>query len=576
MFIHAKKSLAFALMGLVVLSSFAPSAPARAGEDQTPKDDSTVACTQYTLLWTNPDAVQYPGAELGEPVPPGTEGVASNPVDVADGKAPAVPDALNGQADWQCTKASGTTDGLKVDQNSTEGNELCERAVELSARFGTLTALDHLQQNVHEAILTEIQDQINSFTGWNITLNMQDLKKKLLGEGAKFLTDQFNELFGDPIKDAVKEEANKIINTGKKELQKLAEKYVGDLAKKVVGKAAEISLVNPVPTEESGALLESSRVIEQRTADIIMEQRRQEIIANRRQHCQALYTKVNEQLKKSLLFNLSNQIVDWVQSGKQPQFIKQPGKFLGDTALLAVNRTISQIAPRLCAPFRNQVLLQIPGYSKQTNPFYQPVTCTIDQVVDNIENFYNDFKNGGWLAYSEIWQPQNNYFGASLLANELAASQASQAVQEAKSDLDRGNGFVSQYECTNWVLYSPKEPGTVTQSIMNALILVGDTYYAPDYSHVEGATEDGEAPPIPPGVPNDSHWVCTNKAYTTPGSVASGLAKQAAETTIANINQTSDVEALLRTLEDAILNKLVKSGVGGLKKILNGLPDINL
>lgn len=76
-------------------------------------------------------------------------------------------------------------------------------------------------------------------------------------------------------------------------------------------------------------------------------------------------------------------------------------------------------------------------------------------------------------------------------------------------------------------------------------------------------------------LPDDSHWACTNSARTTPGTVAANLTQQAGASTLTNINQTSDVEALLNTLQDAILNKLVKSGVSGLKDVLKGLPQIN-
>lgn len=564
---HCKLYAAFLLVALIGAPLF-PASPARAD----------VACTEYTLLWTNPDITQNPGAVPGESVPIGTGGLSKNPVTVTNNKAPDVPTALVGQADWQCTKTNGTTGTLPVDKNSTEGSELCTKAVELSAKFGALTSLDHVQKSVQDTIFGFLQNKISSFTGLNIPLNAKDLIKKGIVVGGKFLGDKFNDIFGNPMKKGIQDQANKIIDKGKKQLEDIAKKYLGDLASKASSAAKNIIGVNTaVPTQESsGPLLDSTKIIEQRTGDIIAEQRHQEIIANRRQECQLLYNKTNETIKNSLLFQLSNQIVDWIQSGKQPQFIKQPGKFLEDTAILAVNRSISQLAPRLCSSFRDQVVVQIPGYSAQTNPFYQPVTCTIDQVVNNVEDFYNNFQSGGWLAYQEIWQPQNNYFGASMLANSLVGAQTSAAVQVAQNDLNQGNGFASKGQCTQWVLYSPTTPGTVTESIMNALLLVGNTYYAPDYSTTQGATDDGNPPLVPANAPTDSHWKCTSAEKTTPGTVAANLTKQASASTLNNLNQTSDVEAFLGTIEDAIINKLVKSGVGGLKSLLKGLPQINL
>lgn len=544
-----------------------------AADTSSSTPSGTLTCTQYTLVWgVDPDTKTYPGAIGGASVMPGTGGLTTNPVSVTDGNAPAVPTALKGQADWQCTAQTGTTGALPVDQNSTEGTELCVKAAELAAQYGSLTSLDHIQQNVETSVLGFLQNQIKSFTGLNISLNAKDLIQQGISQGGQFVESKFNEIFANPMKKEVQDQANAIIDQGKQELQQLADKYTKQLANSAVGSLT--GGITSVPTNPQGQIITNTDLTNQRLADVITEQRHQEIVANTRQQCQLLYTKTNETIKNSLLFQLSNQIVDWIQNGTQPQFIKDPGKFLSDTATLAVNRTISQLAPNLCSSFRDQVVVQIPGYSEQSNPFYQPVTCTINQVVSNVEDFYNNFQNGGWLAYQEIWQPQNNYFGASMIANEMVSSQASAAAQAAQNDLSQGNGFASQSQCTEWVLYTPAATGTVTQSIMNSLELVGNTYYAPDYSNVQGATPDGNPPAVPATAPTGSQWQCDASQKTTPGTVAANLTQQASASSLTNLNQTSDVESFMSTIQDAIINKLVKSGVTGLKGLLKGLPQI--
>jgi len=547
--------------------------PAHAAATST--DDGTVTCTQYTLVWTNPDdpAVNPPGTVVA----PGTDPLlAVNPVNISSGLEPVVPSSLTGKAEWQCTKTSGTTGELPVGTDSTEGTELCLKAAELSARFGALTSLDHLQSNIQDTVINFLQNQLSSLAHINIKLNAKDLLNKGLVAGGQFLKTEFDTLFGNPLKKEVQDKANAIIADAKKKLQDLAGKYISDLAEKT-GDAAKnlIGINTAVPTEPQGKIIENTEVTNQRLSDIIAEQRHQEVVANTRQKCQALYTKANEQIKNALLFQLSNQVVDWIQNGEAPQFIKQPGKFLADTALLAVDRTISQIAPRLCQPFRLAVTVQIPTVNNQTNPFYQQVTCSLDQVVGNIEDFYSDFRNGGWLAYQEIWQPQNNYYGAMMLTRDAVNIQQQAAIQGAQNDLNRGNGFISQTQCTEWILYKPANfSGSVTESVARALELRDGSYFEPDRSSVQGPTDDGKSPAIPSSAPEGSYWQCERGEITSPGTIAQGLSQQATQTTIANINQTSDVEALLGTIEDAILNKLVKLGVGGLKNILKGLPSL--
>jgi len=571
-------ALAFAfffLTGMVLFGS-----PRASAQTATSTASSTlsgnVTCTQYTLIWTDPDMKTYPDAIAGGEVMVGEGGLTTtNPIDVTNGSAPAVPTALKGQADWQCTETTGTTGTLPVDSSSTEGTELCIKAAQLAAEYGSLNSLDHIQQNVEDSVISFLGNQIKSFTGLTINLDAKSLVQQGVSQGGQFVESKFNEIFANPMKQQVQDQANAIIAKGKQQLQQLADQYAKQLASKATNLASNaLSGLSAVPTNPQGQIITNTDLTNQHLADVIAEQRHQEVVANTRQQCQLLYTKTNETIKNSLLFQLSNQIVDWIQNGQQPQFIKNPGKFLSDTAILAVNRSISQLAPNLCSSFRDQVVVQIPGYSEQTNPFYQPVTCTINQVVSNVEDFYNNFQNGGWLAYSEVWQPQNNYFGASMLANSLVTSQATAATQAAQNDLNQGNGFASQVQCTEWVLYSPVTTGGVTQSIMNSLELVGNTYYAPDYSNVQGATADGNPPAVPATAPADSHWQCNATQKTTPGTVAANLTQQASASTLTNLNQTSDVEAFMSTIQDAIVNKLVKGGVTGLKSLLKGLPQI--
>lgn len=541
-------------------------APAHAAATST----NDVTCTQYSLVWTNPKGPNA-SSTPGTLVPPGTDpSIAVNPVTVSDGLQPVVPSALSGQAEWQCSNASGTSGTLPAD--STEGTELCVRAAEVSARFGALTTLDHLQTNIQTTVTNFLQDQLKSLGGININLDPKALLNQGLTSGTQFLSDKFKTLFANPLKDTVQKEFDNIAGAQKKKLEDLAQNYLGNVTNSI---KAPLGLGGAVPTEPQGKIIENTDITNQRLSDNIVELRHQEIIANTRQQCQALYTKVNEQIKNALLFQLSTQIVDWIQNGEAPQFVKQPGKFLEDTALLAADRTISKIAPRLCEPFRLAVTLQIPTVNNQTNPFYQQVTCSLDQVVGNIENFYNDFRNGGWLAYQEVWQPQNNYYGAMMLTQEAVAAQQQANIQQAQNDLNRGNGFASQTQCTEWDLYKPVAfSGTVTEAISQALEFKDGGYFQPDYSSVQGPTDDGKAPALPSSAPKGSYWECKRSEITSPGTIAEGLGKQASQSTIANINQTSDVEALLGTIEDAIVNKLVKSGVTGLQNVLKGLPSL--
>jgi len=104
---------------------------------------------------------------------------------------------------------------------------------------------------------------------------------------------------------------------------------------------------------------------------------------------------VRENLRKRLLDMMVDQIIQWIQGGGKPQFVTDWQGFLGDAANIAAGDFLQEIgAGFLCDPFNLQVQIALYPVPK----FTDQITCTLDQVVDNIENFYDDFRNGGWIA----------------------------------------------------------------------------------------------------------------------------------------------------------------------------------
>ncbi len=65
----------------------------------------------------------------------------------------------------------------------------------------------------------------------------------------------------------------------------------------------------------------------------------------------------------------------------------------------------------------------------------------------NINNFRKDFRDGGWVAYSTSLQPQNNIFGATLMASNELARRAEKASGASWSEALAGGGFLSTKKC---------------------------------------------------------------------------------------------------------------------------------
>ena len=122
-------------------------------------------------------------------------------------------------------------------------------------------------------------------------------------------------------------------------------------------------------------------------------------------------------LLHQILAQLTNDIVNWIQNGDEPRFMTEGlGDYLGRAADVAVGNFIDQYlgAGWLCEPFDLDIkiaLLDVPTFEEE-------VDCTLSDVVDNIEDFYDDFSAGGWTGWIELTKPQNNFYGAFLLQKQ--------------------------------------------------------------------------------------------------------------------------------------------------------------
>lgn len=85
-------------------------------------------------------------------------------------------------------------------------------------------------------------------------------------------------------------------------------------------------------------------------------------------------------------------------------------------------------------------LLPVPEFKEQA-------ACTLDQIVGNIQNFYNDFRTGGWIAWKESLKPNNNAFGTWLMTLDSKMAEEFKALQ--KSDKETANGFKPTKKCLN-------------------------------------------------------------------------------------------------------------------------------
>lgn len=232
---------------------------------------------------------------------------------------------------------------------------------------------------------------------------------------------------------------------------------------------------------------------------------------------------VREVLRKRLLDMVVDDIIGWINGEGDPRFVTDWNAFLEEAANVALSALDQELGGALCAPFNFRINIQ----TSQTR-FQNSITCTLDQIVGNIENFYNDFSNGGWIAYSQTIEPQNDFYGSYFMSLTEAQRRVDKAVYAADKEATIGGGFLSTKDCVE----------------------VGDT----------------SDPKSGPDIDRDGKYGDTlNCKITTPGSVVAHLANQAVGIDIPYLLSAQEFETYLAAIVNALINRLLRVGVEGLQ-----------
>ncbi len=233
-------------------------------------------------------------------------------------------------------------------------------------------------------------------------------------------------------------------------------------------------------------------------------------------------------LAKMILDWLTDQIVQWIQGGGEPLFVSDWKGFLNEAANTAIGRVIQESdLAFLCSPLRYQLKLSLlPGRS-----FRDRIGCTLDDVIANIENFYEDFTRGGWIAYNRLWEPQNNYYGARLILHDEILTRAAEAQEAAKNEALAGSGFLSVKKCKK--------------------------YDEEKYNKCLEATENNTEL-----CPREDESFCLEYEIQTPGSI---VGRAAGEAITSDIKWAENIKSWVAAIVNAVINRLITDGLSLMK-----------
>lgn len=258
--------------------------------------------------------------------------------------------------------------------------------------------------------------------------------------------------------------------------------------------------------------------------------------------------------KKGFVVNFNQLFQDAVQTAG--------ARFLN--SLTGVN--LCSITPRL----KLQVLLlPVPEFKEQA-------ACTLNKIVDNIEDFYADFRKGGWLAWKESLKPNNNAFGAWLTA--LDEKTAKEFLDMNKKSKETTNGFKPVKKCLSAGGKTNYEANKGNCDAWKAALANEDVFLEDKFEIEEQynaqCTGNIDASSLSPDAPDCAMAVTTTPSgsmeFMTNFSAVSPIRQLEDKMNAAIYSKMGPYGVYMSAIANAFLNKLVDTG---LQKVIGAITE---
>lgn len=255
---------------------------------------------------------------------------------------------------------------------------------------------------------------------------------------------------------------------------------------------------------------------------------------------------------KAIIRQMTTSIVNWINSGfdGNPSFITDPAGIFINAADQEIGKFIAGSSDLnfLCAPFSIDIRIAL---AFKYSPFKQKITCTFTDIIRNTKNAVNGFNNtfvkgnfeqGGWKNWITLTQePQNNYIGAYIQAEQELSIRVANKKISLNNELNWGKGFLSFKTCDQYA--------TETTGSSDEFTNAGD-HNTGDSDAYTSASEN---------VSTTKTKTCLHQSVQTPGSVIeSGL-----ETTLGSGIRQLELADEFNEIVNALFAQMLKTVLGG-------------
>lgn len=165
---------------------------------------------------------------------------------------------------------------------------------------------------------------------------------------------------------------------------------------------------------------------------------------------------LRDRVVKRLIDSITNDIIYSIQNEGQPLFVQDWKRFLGvagDIVFDDFNEILKTHGVNLCAPFGPQLQQMFAfrfGLGNAAQPLSPFIQCRFEDFKRNLEASARGegfITRGGWTVFDQMFLPDNNIFGASLVLEDAYQKKTAEEREAKKNEAISAGGFLNQKKC---------------------------------------------------------------------------------------------------------------------------------
>lgn len=336
--------------------------------------------------------------------------------------------------------------------------------------------------------------------------------------------------------------------------------------------------------------------------------------------------KIAYMVAKQVLHQMTVSVVNWINTGFKgnPSFLSNPEGFFLDVGDQLTGEFLANSGPlaRLCSPINLDLRLQLA--LNQSEFVDKRYSCTLSTVINNVQNariqtgidisskyggatigdmisgdilknpdqlslgtggasldaesrfIKGSFDVGGWAGFMALTlEPQNNYYGAYMLAQDDLQARIAQKQAAINADLNRGNGFLSWQKCQDVTSQFQNSDGNDMTGRGGGS---SGLMYGMDSNQLNQLNSNGsQTIKIAPGSsiqkkvdPKTKKTTYEDCKTETPGSVISGTLQKQLNVPATELELADNINAVVNALMSQMISQMLGGGLRSLSPGASG------